>query len=81
VAPRFFSLPGGHEIDFLIQDGAGILPIEVKSGEAIKANSFKAYIEKFSPRKAVMYSKLQYQINDRFTNIPLYLAWRTKDLI
>ncbi len=41
VAPRFFA-DGRGEIDFLIQNGTEIIPVEVKSGEAKSAASFKA---------------------------------------
>jgi hypothetical protein len=70
------------EIDFLVQDDdLGIIPIEVKAGENVKANSFNKYIGRYSPAAAIRYSKLPYGKTDRYTNIPLYLAGRTKDFI
>jgi len=81
VSPKFFAPSSTSEIDLIVQSGMDIIPIEVKSGEALKATSFKNYIDKYSPENAVRYSKLEYQENDRFTNIPLYLARKTKDLI
>jgi predicted AAA+ superfamily ATPase len=79
-APCFFAPPGKGEIDFLVQDGANVIPIEVKSGENKRAASFKNYLDKRSPKKAIRFSKLEYEINGRFTNIPLYLAGRSKEL-
>jgi predicted AAA+ superfamily ATPase len=80
--PRYFARPDLGEIDFLAQDDeAGVIPIEVKAGESAKARSFNKYIDKHSPRVAIRYSKLEYGKNERFVNIPLYLAGKTKDLI
>ena len=81
VEPKYFAPNANSEIDFVVQDSMNIIPIEVKSGEATSAESFKKYINKYSPVKAVRYSKLNYQQNEFFTNVPLYLAGRTKELI
>jgi predicted AAA+ superfamily ATPase len=81
VEPRCFALTGTREIDFIVQDGINIIPIEVKSGESIKATSFKNYLDSHSPKNAIRFSKLEYSINQRFTNIPLYLAERAKELM
>jgi predicted AAA+ superfamily ATPase len=79
--PRYFARSGGGEIDFVVQDGVNVIPMEIKSGESTRAASFKNYLDKYSPRNAVRYSKLEYQANERFTNIPLYLAGKTKELM
>jgi predicted AAA+ superfamily ATPase len=81
VSPKFFSPTSTSEIDFVVQNSMDVIPIEVKSGETVKATSFKNYIDKYSPANAVRFSKLEYQKNDRFTNIPLYLARKTKELM
>jgi predicted AAA+ superfamily ATPase len=83
VEPKFFAHTGSGlgEIDFLLQDGMEIIPVEVKSGESVKANSFRKYIDKYSPAKAVRYSKRGYSKTGSVANIPLYLAEKTKELI
>jgi len=40
------------EIDFLVQEEGKIIPIEVKSGENLKAKSFRLFCEKYKPDKA-----------------------------
>jgi len=69
------------EIDFLIQYNTDIIPVEVKGGERKDAPSFKAYIKERTPKTALRYSKRGYAVDGNITNIPLYLACRTKDLI
>ena len=78
--PRFF-IEGRSEIDFLIQNKTAIIPVEVKGGEDKKAASFKAYIKNRQPQTAIRYSKRGYTKDGNITNIPLYLACLTKDLI
>lgn len=45
VEPRYFSDKNG-EIDFVIQYGTEIIPVETKGGEDKSAPSFKRYIAK-----------------------------------
>ena len=80
VEPRFFTSKAG-EIDFLIQRGMNIIPIEVKGGEEKSAASFKTYIKQRQPQAAIRFSKRGYVTDGEFTNLPLYLAGRVKDLI
>lgn len=80
VDPRYFS-NGNSEIDFIIQNGMDIVPIEAKGGENKRAKSFKNYVNSKTPGMAIRYSKLSYIKNGLITNIPLYLAARTKDLL
>ena len=77
---RYFNM-NRTEIDFLIQNGQDIIPVEVKGGERKDAPSFKSYISERSPNTAIRYSKRGYTVDGSITNIPLYLAGRTKDLI
>ena len=80
VEPRFFA-DGRNEIDFLIQKGTDIIPVEVKSGEEKSAVSFKSYIKNRQPQTAIRYSKRGYVTDGDITNLPLYLAGMTKKLI
>lgn len=81
VEPKYYAPTSTKEIDFVLQDGMDIIPVEVKAGESVHAESFKNYLKQYKPVKAIRYSKLGYEKNDSFTNIPLYMAGRTKDLI
>jgi len=81
VDPRFFIEGRVGEIDFLIQKGTEIIPVEVKSGEDKSAASFKAYIKNRRPQTAIRYSKRGYVKDGSITNLPLYLAGMTKKLV
>lgn len=80
VEPRYYSNKSG-EIDFLIQYGTEIIPIEVKGGEDRSAPSFKRYIAERQPGHALRFSKRGYRKDGNITNLPLYLARKTKALL
>jgi hypothetical protein len=80
INPRYYSDKMG-EIDFVLQNGMEIVPIEVKGGENKSAPSFKRYIAEHQPKNAIRFSKRGYRKDGGFTNIPLYLARRLKDFL
>ena len=77
---RYFADKNG-EIDFLLQHGTDIVPIEVKGGEKKAAPSFKRYISLYHPKQAVRFSRMAYLKNGEITNIPLYLAGKIEKLL
>lgn len=79
--PKYYAPTSTNEIDFLVQNGMDIIPIEVKAGESVTSASFKSYLKEHKPAKAVRFSKLGYECNDSFVNMPLYLANEMNKLI
>lgn len=61
------------EIDFLIQKGTDIVPIEVKAEENLKAKSLRVYCDKFKPQMAIRTSMSNYREQDWMVNVPLYI--------
>lgn len=80
VEPRYYS-DKNSEIDFVLQNGMEIIPIEAKGGEDKSAPSFKRYVAEYKPEHAFRFSKRGYRKDGDFTNLPLYLARKTKDLL
>ena len=60
VEPRYYS-DKNSEIDFVIQYGTEIIPVEAKGGEDKSAPSFKRYIAVHHPDHAIRYSKRCYR--------------------
>lgn len=69
------------EIDFVVQAHGKIIPIEVKSGENVKAKSLRVYRDRYKPELAVRFSMKPLEHNGGLTNIPLYQAWLFDSLI
>lgn len=80
VEPRYYS-DKNSEIDFVIQYGAEIIPVETKGGEDKSAPSFKKYISAHQPAHALRFSERGYRKDGYITNLPLYLVRKTKDLL
>ena len=80
VMPRYFSNRNG-EIDFVLQCGMEIIPVETKGGEDKSAPTFKKYVADNHPLYAVRFSKMGYRKDGNITNIPLYLVGKTKELL
>ena len=80
TVPRYYADTNGR-IDFLLQHGTEIIPVEVKGGIDKSAPSFKRYIAEHTPAHALRYSQRGDMQNGDITNIPLYLAAKTKELL
>ena len=71
--PYYYSNDNStNEIDFLIQQGMDVVPIEVKAEENLRSKSLKAFVEKFNIPKAVRFSMSPFKKQDWLTNIPLW---------
>ena len=60
------------EIDFIVQKGDRIIPIEVKAEENLKAKSLKQYIINNPDLKGMRFSMSPYRDQEWMENIPLY---------
>ena len=78
--PRYYS-DKYSEIDFILQHGCQVIPIEVKAGEGKSAVSFKKYVARVHPEYAFRFSKMGYRIDGAITNIPLYLVGKVREMM
>ena len=67
------------ELDFLIQVGNALVPIEVKAEENLQAKSLKQFYKEHPDSRPVRTSMSDYRKQDWLTNIPLYAACRITD--
>ena len=64
-----------YEVDFVVQNEEDeIVPIEVKTGENLRARSFKLFCEKYQPQTAIRTSLSGYRKEEGMTNVPLYIV-------
>ncbi len=80
MEPCYFS-DKNSEIDFVLQYGTEMIPIEAKSGEDKSAPSFKKYIADSRPEYALRFSRRGYRKDGHITNTPLYLVRKTRELL
>lgn len=65
----------GAEIDFVIQRGGKLIPIEVKSADNTKAKSLKVYMETYHPDYAIKLSTQNFGFENGKKTVPLYAAF------
>ena len=59
------------EIDFVLQLGGDVVPLEVKSAERVRSLSLRSYLERYQPRRAYRLSLARHLAQDDFVNVPL----------
>ena len=71
---------GACEIDFIVDTGEQVIPVEVKAETNLRAKSLKTYQEKFTPEIAVRTSMADFKKEDRLVNLPLYAVEQIAEL-
>lgn len=68
------------DVDFLLYTKDGIIPVEVKTGNATQSKSLKLYIEKYKPKYAIRISTKDfgYDPKTNIKSIPLYATFLIK---
>lgn len=64
---------GTCEIDFLLDTGMQVIPLEVKAEENLHAKRLKTFKEKYNPELSVRTSMSDYRQQEWLLNLPLYM--------
>jgi predicted AAA+ superfamily ATPase len=76
--PYYWTSEGIAEVDFLIEEGHEIYPLEVKAGASQKKKSLLVYNQKYAPSKLIRATPMNLKHNGDIYNYPLYLISRIK---
>jgi Predicted ATPase (AAA+ superfamily) len=63
------------EIDFLLYNDDGIIPIEVKASENTKSQSLKTYVERYKPKYSIRISAKNFGFENNIKSVPLYATF------
>lgn len=69
---------GTAEVDFVIDNGSDVIPVEVKAEVNLQAKSLKVYRDKFQPKLSIRTSMADYKKEDWLLNLPL---WAVENMI
>ena len=72
--PCFWTSDGKAEVEFVIQWGDQIIPVEVKAEDNINGNSLSEYNKKYHPEYRIRLSMLNLQFNGGLLSCPSPLA-------
>ncbi len=69
------------EVDFVLQLGNSVYPLEVKASENLQAKSLRVYNERFKPVRCLRTSLSPWREESWMTNVPLFLVSEIARLI
>lgn len=81
VTPRYWASTGTAEVDFLLQHGVMLSPVEVKAGTSLNGKSLAVYRNQFAPEIALRYSMNNLHKDESLLNIPIFMADWTNRLL
>ena len=67
------------EVDFILQNESGIIPVEVKVSINTKSKSLNEYINKFNPKYSIRLSLKNFGFENNIYSIPLYAVFLIKN--
>lgn len=62
------------ELDFVLQEGLDVIPVEVKAEENLQSKSLKTFLSSHPNMKGLRFSMSDFRTQDKITNVPLYGA-------
>lgn len=68
----FSSNDSKIEVDFVVQNGGRIIPVEVKAEENVRSKSLRTFVEKYPELKGFRFSMKPYVDQGWMENVPLY---------
>ena len=66
------------EIDFILYNDDGIIPIEVKANDNVSSKSLNIFIKRYNPKYAIRISTKNFGYKNNIKSIPLYAAFLIK---
>lgn len=75
IALHYWKNANTQEVDFVMQDGNDIIPVEVKKGKRVNAISMGNFMKTYSCPRAYRISAKNFGFADGVKSIPLYAAF------
>lgn len=64
-----------NEVDFILYNDDGIIPVEVKAKDNVKSSSLKEYVKKYNPKYSIRISYRNFGFENDIFSIPLYATF------
>ncbi|MCL2079496.1 MAG: ATP-binding protein [Oscillospiraceae bacterium] len=71
----YWTTDGQAEVDFVLQKGNDIIPVEVKTGKRTKSKSLSIFTEKYKPAYIIRISGKNFGFENNIKSVPLYAAF------
>ena len=74
----YWATASNSEIDFIIYNNDGIIPIEVKANDNVQSKSLNSYIKQFKPKYSIRISAKNFGFENNIKSVPLYATFCVK---
>lgn len=71
----YWTTEGKAELDFVIQKGNDIIPIEVKTGTGTKSKSLNMFVKKYNSSFSIRISSKNFGFDNNIKSVPLYAVF------
>jgi hypothetical protein len=71
----YWTSGNAAELDFVLQKGNDIIPVEVKSGTRTKAKSMNLFVQKYQPSYSIRISAKNFGFENNIQSVPLYAVF------
>lgn len=78
ISLYYWTYGRNAEVDFIIYNNDGIIPVEVKSGDNVRSTNLKFYINENKPKYSIRLSTRNFGFENNIKSIPLYAAFCIK---
>jgi predicted AAA+ superfamily ATPase len=75
ISLYYWRSQNNAEVDFLIQNEEGVIPIEVKAAQNVQSKSLGIYCQKYKPAYAIRISAKNFGFANGIKSLPLYAAF------
>ena len=72
---RYWKNDNTAKLEFVIQDGMSVIPVEVKKGTKVKAISMKTFVQEYKSPIAYRISSKNFGLGNGIKSIPLYAVF------
>lgn len=78
ISLYYWKSNNNAEIDFILYNEDGLIPIEVKSSDNTKSKSLQVYINRYKPKYAIRISTKNFGYENNIKSVPLYATFLIK---
>lgn len=78
VSLYYWKSSSDAEIDFILYNEDGLIPIEVKASDNTTSKSLNSYMKRYNPKYAIRISSKNFGFENNIKSIPLYAAFLIK---
>lgn len=78
ISLYYWKSNNNAEIDFILYNEDGLVPIEVKSSDNTKSKSLQVYINRYKPKYAIRISTKNFCYENNIKSVPLYATFLIK---